>query len=55
MSRFVLATLVVALLPAGHAANGQSISADQTVNRLSGYVEQYYTVSYTHLTLPTKA
>jgi hypothetical protein len=42
MSRFVLAALVVALLPAGRAAIGQSISADQTVNRLSGYVEQYY-------------
>jgi hypothetical protein len=42
MSRFVLAALVVALLPAGRAALGQSISADQTVNRLSGYVEQYY-------------
>ena len=42
MSRFVLAALVVALLPAGRAAIGQSISADQTVNRLSGYVERYY-------------
>ena len=42
MSRFVLAALVVALLSAGRAAIGQSISADQTVNRLSGYVEQYY-------------
>lgn len=42
MSRFVLAAFVVALLPAGRAAIGQSISADQTVNRLSGYVEQYY-------------
>jgi hypothetical protein len=42
MSRFVLAALVVALLAAGRAAIGQSISADQTVNRLSGYVEQYY-------------
>ena len=42
MSRFVLAALAVALLAAGRAAIGQSISADQTVNRLSGYVEQYY-------------
>jgi len=42
MSRFMLAAFVVALLPAGRAAIGQSISADQTVNRLSGYVEQYY-------------
>ena len=42
MSRFVLAALVVAVLPAGRAAIGQSISADQTVSRLSGYVEQYY-------------
>ena len=42
MSRFMLAAFVVALLSAGRAAIGQSISADQTVNRLSGYVEQYY-------------
>ena len=42
MSRFVLAVLAVALLSAGRAAIGQSISADQTVNRLTGYVEQYY-------------
>jgi hypothetical protein len=39
----VLIAVVVALLPAGRAAIGQSISADQTVNRLSDYVEQYYT------------
>jgi hypothetical protein len=43
MSRCVLIAVVVALLPAGRAAIGQSISADQTVNRLSDYVEQYYT------------
>jgi hypothetical protein len=42
MSRCLLAALVVALLLAGRAAIGQSISADQTVARLSGYVEQYY-------------
>ncbi len=42
MSRFVLIALGVALLPAGRVAVGQSISADQTVNRLSDYVEQYY-------------
>jgi hypothetical protein len=39
----VLIALVVALLAAGRAAIGQSISADQTVDRLSDYVEQYYT------------
>jgi hypothetical protein len=42
MSRVVLAALAVAFVLAGRAAIGQSISADQTVNRLSGYVEQYY-------------
>src|SRR5262245_60191693 len=42
MSRFLLATLVAAILFAGRAAIGQSISADQTVTRVSGYVEQYY-------------
>lgn len=42
MSRFVPAALVVALLSAGRAAIGQSIAADQTVSRLSDYVEQYY-------------
>ena len=43
MSRCLLLAVVVALLPAGRAAIGQSISADQTVDRLSDYVEQYYT------------
>jgi hypothetical protein len=43
MPRCVLIALVVALLAAGRAAIGQSISADQTVDRLSDYVEQYYT------------
>ena len=42
MSRVVLAAMIVALLLAGRGAVGQSISADQTVNRLSAYVEQYY-------------
>jgi len=41
MSRFLLAVLVVGLLLAGRAI-GQSISADQTITRVSGYVEQYY-------------
>jgi hypothetical protein len=39
----VVAALVIGLVLAGRAAVGQSISADQTVFRLSGYVEQYYT------------
>ena len=43
MPRCLLLAVVVALLPAGGAAIGQSISADQTVDRLSDYVEQYYT------------
>jgi hypothetical protein len=43
MPRCVLIALVVALLAAGRAAIGQSISADRTVDRLSDYVEQYYT------------
>ncbi len=43
MSRCLLIAVVVALLPAGRAAIGQSISADRTVDRLSDYVEQYYT------------
>jgi hypothetical protein len=43
MSRCVVAALVIGLVLAGRAAIGQSIAADQTVNRLSGYVEQYYT------------
>jgi hypothetical protein len=43
MSRCVVAALVIGLVLAGRAAIGQSISADQTVFRLSGYVEQYYT------------
>jgi hypothetical protein len=42
MSRCLLAALVIVLLLAGRGTIGQSISADQTVNRLSGYVEQYY-------------
>jgi hypothetical protein len=42
MSRFLLAVLVVGLVLAGRATSGQSIAADQTVTRLSGYVEQYY-------------
>ena len=42
MSRCVLIAVIVALLPAGRAVIGQSISADQTVNRISGYVEEYY-------------
>ena len=42
MSRSVLAAPVLALLLAGRGAIGQSIPADQTVNRLSDYVEQYY-------------
>ncbi|HKH73918.1 MAG TPA: hypothetical protein VKA59_21315 [Vicinamibacterales bacterium] len=39
----MVAALVIGLVLAGRAAVGQSISADQTVFRLSGYVEQYYT------------
>ena len=42
MSRCVLAALVLAPVLAGRGATGQSISADQTVTRLSDYVEQYY-------------
>lgn len=42
MSRCLIAALVIALLLAGRGTIGQSISADQTVHRLSGYVEQYY-------------
>ena len=42
MSRCVLAALVLGIALAGRGAIGQSISADQTVTRLSGYVEQYY-------------
>ena len=42
MSRFLLAALVVALLGAGRAVTSQSISADQTVARVSDYVERYY-------------
>jgi hypothetical protein len=42
MSRCLPAALVILLLLAGRGTIGQSISADQTVNRLSGYVEQYY-------------
>jgi hypothetical protein len=42
MCRCVLIALGIALLSAGRAVIGQSISADQTVTRLSDYVEQYY-------------
>ena len=42
MSRCVLAALVLGVVLAGRGAIGQSISADQTVTRLSDYVEQYY-------------
>jgi hypothetical protein len=42
MSRGLLAVVVVALMLAGRDTRGQSISADQTVTRLSDYVEQYY-------------
>jgi hypothetical protein len=42
MSRLALAVIVLSLLVAGRGAIGQSIAADQTVDRLSGYVEQYY-------------
>ena len=42
MSRFALAAVVLSLLVAGREAIGQSIAADQTVARLSTYVEQYY-------------
>jgi hypothetical protein len=43
MPRVLLcAAVVVTLLPAGRIAVGQSISADQTLTRLSDYVEQYY-------------
>jgi hypothetical protein len=42
MSRVLLAVAVVALVLAGRATSGQSIAADQTVTRLSDYVEQYY-------------
>jgi hypothetical protein len=42
MSRLTLAAVVLSLLVAGHSARGQSITADQTVARLSDYVEEYY-------------
>jgi hypothetical protein len=42
MSRFALAVVVLWLLVAGRGAIGQSIAAHQTVDRLSDYVEQYY-------------
>jgi hypothetical protein len=42
MSRFLLTVVVVAVVVAGRGTSGQSISADQTVTRLSDYVEQYY-------------
>lgn len=42
MSRGLVAVVVVGLVLAGRGTRGQSISADQTVARLSDYVEQYY-------------
>jgi hypothetical protein len=42
MSRVALAAVVLSLLVAGRGAIGQSIAADQTVARLSDYVEEYY-------------
>ena len=42
MSRCLLAALVLGVVLAGRGATGQSISADQTITRLSDYVEQYY-------------
>jgi hypothetical protein len=42
MSRCGLAALALGIALAGRGAIGQSISADQTVTRLSSYVEQYY-------------
>lgn len=43
MSRVVIAAVTVSLLVAGRGVIGQRIAADQTVARVSGYVEQYYT------------
>ena len=42
MPRSLLAAVVISLVLAGRGTTGQSISADQTVIRLSDYVEQYY-------------
>jgi len=42
MPRCLLAAVLIALFLAGRGTIGQSISADQTVTRLSDYVEQYY-------------
>jgi hypothetical protein len=42
MSRFLLVVVVVAVVLAVRGISGQSISAGQTVTRLSDYVEQYY-------------
>jgi hypothetical protein len=43
LSRFMVAAAVASLLVSDSGVNGQSIAADQTVARLSDYVEQYYT------------
>jgi hypothetical protein len=42
MSRCTVAAVAVSLLLSGAGAIGQSIAADQTVVRVSDYVEQYY-------------
>jgi hypothetical protein len=42
MSRGLLTVVVVGLVLGGRGTRGQTISADQTVARLSDYVEQYY-------------
>jgi hypothetical protein len=42
MSRLALTVIVLSLLAAGRGAIGQSIAANQTIDRLSSYVEQYY-------------
>jgi hypothetical protein len=43
MSRVVMIAAAASLLLSERGAIGQSIAADQTVSRLSGYVEHYYT------------
>jgi hypothetical protein len=43
MSRIALAAVSVAVLFGARGVIGQRIAADQTVARVSGYVEQYYT------------
>ena len=43
MSRLALLAAFAFVLVTGHGVIGQSIAADQTVDRLSDYVEQYYT------------